>query len=102
MYPQNSWYHEQGKGNLERSDFHDTFPKGGSTLTDPSDFSKRNQDLNRAMTLGNLEHGKVKIHFLDAQHNFYLVETTVWAVTEEYLCLKGDLQIPTCAVLRID
>lgn len=71
-------------------------------LTDPSDISKRNQDLNRAMTLGNLEHGKVKIHFLDAQHNFYLVETTVWAVTEEYLCLKGDLQIPTCAVLRID
>lgn len=71
-------------------------------LTDPSDIRRRNLDLNRAMTLGNLEHGKVKIHFLDAQHNFYQVETTVWAVTEEYLCLKGDLQIPTCAVLHID
>lgn len=71
-------------------------------LTNPTDIRLRNQDLNRAMTLGNLEHGKVKIHFLDAQHNFYQVETTVWAVTEDYLCLKGDLQIPTCAVLRID
>lgn len=71
-------------------------------LKDPSDIHRRSQDLNRAMTLGNLEHGKVKIHFLDAQHNFYQVETTVWAVTEDYLCLKGDLQIPTCAVLRID
>ncbi|HSI75358.1 MAG TPA: hypothetical protein VK957_05675 [Lunatimonas sp.] len=71
-------------------------------LKDPSDIRQRNQDLNRAMTLGNLEHGKVKIHFLDAQHNFYQVETTVWAVTDDYLCLKGDLQIPTCAVLRID
>ena len=71
-------------------------------LNDPSDIRRRNQDLNRAMALGNLEYGKVKIHFQDAKHTFYQVETTVWAVTEGYLCLKGHLQIPTCAVLRID
>lgn len=70
-------------------------------LIDPSDIRRRNQDSKRAMALGNLEHGKVKIHFLDAKHTFYQVETTVWAVTEEYLCLKGHLQIPTCAVIRI-
>jgi len=35
-------------------------------LTDPTDISKRNQDLKRSLTLGTLEHGKVKIHFVDA------------------------------------
>jgi hypothetical protein len=49
-------------------------------LSDPSDIRRKNQDLKRAMTLGNLEHGKVKIHFLDAKHNTYQVETIFWAV----------------------
>lgn len=48
-------------------------------LSDPYEIRRRSQDLNRAMTLGNLEHGKVKIHFLDAQHNTYQVEIIFWA-----------------------
>ncbi len=71
-------------------------------LTDASEISRRNQDVKRAMTLGNLEHEKVKIHFLDALHKLYQVETTVWAVTDEFLCLKGDLLIPMRSVLHID
>jgi hypothetical protein len=71
-------------------------------LKDPSDIRRRSHDLNRAMTLENLEHGKVKIRSLNAQYHTYQVETAVRAVTDEYLFLINGLQITTCAVFRID
>jgi len=69
-------------------------------LTDAAAIIRRSQDFGRALMLGNLEHGKVKIHFQDALHNRYQVETTIWAVTEDYLCLKGNLLIPICAIFE--
>ncbi len=70
-------------------------------LAGPNEVKIRNMELQRAMALGNLEHGKVKITFLDFQHNPFQVETTIWAVTEEAVCLKGNLFIPKCAVIQI-
>ncbi|MBD3627071.1 hypothetical protein [Cyclobacterium sp.] len=71
-------------------------------LSEPIEITKRNMDLQRAMLLGNIAHGKVKITFLDFQHNLFLVETTIWAATEEIVCLKGNLFIPKNAIIQID
>lgn len=76
------------------------YPKR-EVLSDPVEVNIRNMDLERAMQLGNLEHGKVKITFLDQFHNPFQVETTIWAVTEDVVCLKGNLFIPKCVIIKI-
>ncbi|SHN27496.1 hypothetical protein SAMN04488057_115127 [Cyclobacterium lianum] len=70
-------------------------------LPDPNEIKLRNMDLERALALGNLEHGKVKITFLDQSLNLFQVGTTVWAVTDDYVCLKGSLSIPKRAIIQI-
>jgi hypothetical protein len=77
------------------------FPRE-EVLANPSDIRQRDKAFERALALGNLEHSKVRIGFMDVDRRIYEVETTVWAVTEETLCLKGSLQIPKQAVLYID
>lgn len=67
-------------------------------LPNPLAIKWREKDLEKALALGNLEHEKVKITFLDIYLNSFQVETTIWAVTEESICLKGDLFIPKRAV----
>lgn len=61
----------------------------------------RDRELQKALSLGNLEHGKVKLIFLDRACKTYQIETTIWAVTDESICLKGDLLLPKRAVLSI-
>jgi len=68
------------------------YPKR-EVLSDPVEVNIRNIDLERAMQLGNLEHGKVKITFLDQYHNHFQVATTIWVVKEDVVCLKGYLFI---------
>lgn len=58
-------------------------------------------DLNHARVLGNVDHTKVKIIFVNELGNSAMVETTIWAVTEESICLKGALFIPIIAILQI-
>ncbi|ERM82985.1 hypothetical protein P872_05060 [Rhodonellum psychrophilum GCM71 = DSM 17998] len=58
-------------------------------------------DLNHARVLGNVDHTKVKIIFVNELGNPTMVETTIWAVTEESICLKGALFIPIIAILQI-
>ena len=62
-------------------------------LEDVSAIYQRKNDLNRALTLGNLEHSKIKIFFED---NFSkkMVETTVWAITDKSVVLKKGIRIP--------
>ena len=62
----------------------------------------REKAMERALILGNMEHTKVKITFMDFYHSMYEIETTIWAVTEEGICLKGHLYLPKIAVLSID
>jgi hypothetical protein len=47
----------------------------------------------RAQALGNLEHSKTWILFEDNQSK-KMVETTVWAVTDESVILKRGVGIP--------
>ena len=62
-------------------------------LTDAALILERQASLERALSLGNLEHSKIKIFFEDESH-CYLVETTVWGVTDERIILKQGVVIP--------
>ena len=62
-------------------------------LSDDKAIYQRNNDLNRAQALGNLEHSKIKIYFEDNQSK-KMVETTVWAVTDKSVILKKGVGIP--------
>ena len=53
----------------------------------------RASQLQRAILLGNNQKRKVKIVFADDK-NVKKVETTIWAVTEKSILLKGGVFIP--------
>ena len=62
-------------------------------LEDASDIQQRFIDLNRALSLGNLEHSKIKIYFEDNTSK-KVVETTVWGLTDHRVILKKGYVIP--------
>jgi hypothetical protein len=49
--------------------------------------------LQKAQTLGNLHHNKIKIQFMDDK-GLKEVNTTVWAVGDDYVVLKKGIFIP--------
>ena len=69
-------------------------------LVDKEQIKERESELNRALTLGNLEHTKIKIYFEDDQSR-KLVETTVWGVTDKRVILKQGVVIPINRVHKI-
>ncbi|MEM0544097.1 hypothetical protein WFZ85_16020 [Flavobacterium sp. j3] len=62
-------------------------------LNSSEKIKQRFLDLNRALSLGNLEHTKTKIYFEDNQSK-KVVETTVWALTDHRVILKQGFTIP--------
>lgn len=62
-------------------------------LTDTSSILERSTCLQKAMSLGNLEHSKIRIYFED-ESSRKVVETTVWAVTDKRVILKQSVGIP--------
>lgn len=54
---------------------------------------KRESELKRALSLGNLEHTKIKIYFEDSVSK-KVVETTIWGVTDNSIILKQGVGIP--------
>jgi Flp pilus assembly CpaE family ATPase len=74
------------------------FPNN-DVLQDKDAIFQRNSDLNRAQSLGNLEHSKIKIFFEDSQSK-KVVETTVWAVTDNQVVLKQGIGIPINRIFK--
>lgn len=70
-------------------------------LTDESLKSARRVNLARALSLGNLEHAKIRIYFED-DSSCKMVETTVWGVTDERVILKQGLVIPIHRVHSVE
>ena len=62
----------------------------------------RQFDLDRALILGNIDHNKVAIIFKTEDGSLLQVKTTIWAVTDEYVCLKGGVNIPIKAIVDIE
>lgn len=53
----------------------------------------RRAELDKALKLGNIEHGKIKVIFEDTT-GLKQVETTIWGVTDKRIILKQGLLIP--------
>jgi hypothetical protein len=68
------------------------FPKE-EVLENADAIHRRRAELDRALVLGNMDHNKVRIIFEDDTET-KLVETTIWAVTEERVILKSGMVIP--------
>lgn len=60
----------------------------------------RKNELERAATIGNAHHGKIKLIF-ETQEGLKEVETTVWSATENYISLKGEVNIPVNAIKEV-
>ena len=75
------------------------FPKE-DVLEDKEDIAERRNNLDRALSLGNLEHVKIKIYFED-DISKKMVETTIWGVTEERVILKQGVVIPVKRIHKI-
>jgi hypothetical protein len=68
-------------------------------LEDQAEIDQRNSELNRALSLGNLEHSKIKIFFKDDKSK-KMVETTIWAITDNSIILKKGINIPINRILK--
>ncbi|MBK6835342.1 MAG: hypothetical protein IPG89_14170 [Bacteroidetes bacterium] len=69
-------------------------------LTDNELKMKREEDLNRAMKLGNSYKEKVKIYFKDSISNKH-VYTSVWYVSSSHVTLKHGVVIPVKAIYQV-
>ena len=63
-------------------------------------IKNRHKDLERATTLGNIEHSKIKIVFEDSE-GLKQVETTIWATTDRFIVLKGGRYIPINSIIEV-
>jgi hypothetical protein len=62
-------------------------------LNDIEKIDERRSELGRALTLGNIEHAKIRIYFED-DSSCKVVETTVWGITDKRVILKQGVVIP--------
>lgn len=63
---------------------------------------RRQYNLNRALILSNLDHNKALITFKTEENYIFKVEATIWAVTEDYILLKGGVTIPVRSIVDLD
>lgn len=69
-------------------------------LDDDNEVKTRISEINRALSLGNLEHSKIKIFFEDNESK-KIVNTTVWAVTDKNVVLKQGVVIPINRIYKL-
>ena len=75
------------------------FPEG-EVLKDKDAVKQRTADLERCLTLGNLEHQKIKIYFED-DTSAKVVDTTVWGLTDKRVILKQGTVIPINRITKV-
>jgi hypothetical protein len=76
------------------------FPVNQNFLTETIDKNQLLMKLNRATSLGNLEHIKSSIFFQDDE-GIKVVNTTIWATAEKYILLKKGVFIPINRIIDI-
>jgi len=70
-------------------------------LATENERSSRREGIDRAISLGNLEHYKVKIYFAD-DNGEKVVHTTIWAVTDKSILLKQNVVIPIHRIIKLE
>ncbi len=69
-------------------------------LNSADDVKIRKMNLNRALILGNAYRRKIKLIF-ETTDGIKQVETTIWAVTEQNVVLKGGKFIPINTIIKV-
>ncbi|HXB39388.1 MAG TPA: hypothetical protein VNZ49_02530 [Bacteroidia bacterium] len=69
-------------------------------INNKEEVKQRYEDLKRALSLGNLEHSKIKIYFEDDTSS-KVVDTTVWGLTDKRVILKQGAVIPIHRVYKV-
>jgi len=62
----------------------------------------RRFSLQRAERLGNAFKGKVRIIFRTNDNETKIVDTTIWATSDDHISLKGGQSIPVRAILGVE
>lgn len=70
-------------------------------LQSESARKERRAQLDRAISLGNLEHYKVKIYFSDDTGD-KVVHTTIWGITDDAILLKQNVILPIHKIKRLE
>lgn len=70
-------------------------------LFSKEDRNARASDLKNAISLGNLDHLKVKILFQDIE-GLKRVDTTIWGLTDREVILKQGSIIPIVRIVKIN
>jgi hypothetical protein len=70
-------------------------------LTSDSEILNRKLSIDRAISLGNIEHHKVKIIFSDSI-GIKKVDTTIWAVTDKAIVLKQNTIVPIHRIHKLE
>lgn len=76
------------------------FPEG-DVLKSDVDKKILKSELDRAISLGNIEHLKVKIYFEDDDGE-KVVNTTIWAITDNAILLKKNVVIPIRRIIKLE
>lgn len=78
-----------------------SFPKE-DVLKDQALRDLRSYNLRRASTLGNAYQRKVKILFKTVDNEVKRIDTTIWAVSEDFISLKAGVSVPIRAILHVE
>ena len=73
---------------IEKEKIEDLRFPASEVLLSATEIEQRQSDLDRALALGNLEHSKIKIYFVD-DTSCKVVETTVWGIFSANLKAKA-------------
>ncbi|MEZ4938305.1 MAG: hypothetical protein R2799_12020 [Crocinitomicaceae bacterium] len=76
------------------------FPKS-EVLNSKKEINDRNEELSKALVLGNTERLKVRILFEDIEGK-KVVETTIWGLTSKEVILKQHVVIPINRIVSIE
>ncbi|AFL82725.1 hypothetical protein Belba_0053 [Belliella baltica DSM 15883] len=87
---------------IEKEDIKNLNFNKREVLSTNVEIKKRWNELFRAQALGNLLQSKVNITFETADERIFMVYSTIWAVGQEFITLKGGVHIPVNAVLEVD
>ena len=85
------------KERIQSMNFHKTDVLNNQTLR-----NNRYSSLRQALILGNSYQSKVKIIFQTADSALQQVETTIWAISEDFIFLKGGVFIPVKAIVALE
>ena len=77
------------------------FPHEEVIIDSDAKLKERKAAVERAITLGNLEHQKVKIYFAD-EVGKKMVHTTIWAVTDTAIVLKKNVILPINRIIKLE